>query len=159
MTDPTNTELDVSDEQLLAAVGLMLDHDDPVPGHMVEAAMAAFTWRTVDAELFDLLFDSAQDGRLATVRAADQPARMLTLASPAYTLEIEVEPGQTVTVRGMVTPATGCSIELESASCKLSSDVSPDGMFEFQLTAAEPFRLTIVDATSGLRTVTPWIDR
>lgn len=154
-----------TDAELLAAVGLMVGHDDPVPAAMVEAAMAAFTWRTVDAELFDLLFDSALEGQLATVRAVDQPARMLTLASTAYTLEVEVEaaPGggapRASIVRGMVSPANGATIELEGDGIHLDAPVSPEGLFEFHLDAPAPFRLAIIDTSTGVRTVTPWIDR
>ena len=48
---------------------------DLVTDRQREAARAAFTWRTVDAELAELLHDSALES--AAVRGADDAARTL----------------------------------------------------------------------------------
>src|SRR5216684_8898574 len=34
---------------------------DPVPGELLRAAASVFTWRTIDAELAELVFDSLVD--------------------------------------------------------------------------------------------------
>ena len=45
-----------TDDELLAALGRALQERDPVPEHVVEAAKAAFVWRTIDAELKQRIF-------------------------------------------------------------------------------------------------------
>ena len=50
-----------SDDELMAALGRALQQQDPVPDDVVEAAKATFAWRTIDAELAALTFDSVAD--------------------------------------------------------------------------------------------------
>jgi hypothetical protein len=49
------------DEALLARLQKVFDLVDPVPPSVVEAARAAYSWRRIDAELAELLGDSATD--------------------------------------------------------------------------------------------------
>ena len=41
--------------------GSALREADPVPEHVLAAARGAWTWRTIDQELADLVFDSATE--------------------------------------------------------------------------------------------------
>ena len=52
------------DEQLLSDVGAAIAAADEVPASVIEAAKASFTWRTVDAELAELVFDSTETKRV-----------------------------------------------------------------------------------------------
>src|SRR4051794_41920885 len=68
-------------EDLLAELrvaGLVVD---PVPERVMFAAKASLSWRTIDAELAELTYDSAlDDDRLSLVRGATA-ARMLTFSA------------------------------------------------------------------------------
>jgi hypothetical protein len=62
---------------------------DPVPPGLDEAARAAFTWRTIDEELAELMRDSADEGAEVLVRSGTGP-RQLSFESPRLGIEIEV---------------------------------------------------------------------
>ena len=57
---------------------------------MLAAARAAIGWRTIDAELAELIADSAVDEPALLVRGTAQP-RTLTFEAPGLTIEIEAE--------------------------------------------------------------------
>ena len=49
--------MSVSDDDLLELVGRALHAADPVPDHVLDGAHAAWTWRTIDEELAELVFE------------------------------------------------------------------------------------------------------
>ncbi len=59
-------------DPMFATLRNVIDHADPVPQAVVDAARAAYTWRTIDAELAELTADSAMAsaGRAIGIRAA-----------------------------------------------------------------------------------------
>ena len=67
-----------TDDELLAELREAVAEADLVTDRQREAARAAFTWRTVDAELAELLHDSALEA--AGVRGADDAPRTLSFA-------------------------------------------------------------------------------
>jgi hypothetical protein len=62
---------------------------DPVPPGLDDAARAAFTWRTIDEELAELMRDSADEGAEVLVRSGSAP-RQLSFVSPRVGIELEV---------------------------------------------------------------------
>src|SRR3954454_6431033 len=62
---------------------------DPVPLLLEDAARGAFTWRTVDDELAELMRDSADEEAGALVRSGTGP-RQLSFESPRLGIELEV---------------------------------------------------------------------
>lgn len=104
MTDPWD------DDTLLAALGGVL-RSEPPP-EVLEAAKGLFTWRTVDAELADLTYDSLLDQEPATVRAAAQP-RILTFEVEGLTIDVEVDAGPDGRrLVGQLVPAQSVDLEL-----------------------------------------------
>jgi hypothetical protein len=83
----------MDDDRLLAELREAVAEADQVTDRQREAARAAFTWRTVDAELAELLHDSALES--TAVRGADDAARTLSFVSGPITLEVEID-GDTV---------------------------------------------------------------
>jgi hypothetical protein len=68
----------------------IIGSSDPVPATVLQAARDSFTWRTVDAELAALAFDSLIDQpRIGAVRGP-AASRLLTFDSPNLTIEVEV---------------------------------------------------------------------
>ena len=80
------TDKDAATEAELRAI---FTHLDPVPQLLDDAARAAFTWRTVDDELADLMRDSAEEEAGALVRGGSGP-RQLSFESPRLGIELEV---------------------------------------------------------------------
>jgi hypothetical protein len=62
---------------------------DPLPPLLDDAARGAFAWRTVDAELAELMRDSAEEEAGALVRSGHGP-RQLSFESPRLGIELEV---------------------------------------------------------------------
>ncbi len=120
---------DPADDALLAELGDVLqERAQDAPAEVVEAAKGLLTWRTVDAELARLAFDSLVDGAAVTrAGVVDAGPRLLTFEADAATLEVEVgrtaagvrlvgqldPPGPAaVAVRGPASVVTGAADEL-----------------------------------------------
>src|SRR4051812_20931806 len=83
------TDKDATTENELRKV---FAHMDPVPPLLDDAARAAFGWGSVDAEIAELMRDSAaseEEAGAALVRGAEGPRR-LSFESPRLGIEIEV---------------------------------------------------------------------
>src|SRR5688572_26855827 len=74
-----------TDDQWIATLGDAIRHTDPVPEHVLAGARAAFTWRTIDAELAELVFDSASE--LTGVRS-ETMSRQVTFQAPGVEIEV-----------------------------------------------------------------------
>jgi hypothetical protein len=80
------TDKDAITEAELRAI---FSHMDPVPQLLDDAARTAFTWRTVDDELAELMRDSAEEEAGQLVRGGRGP-RQLSFESPRLGIELEV---------------------------------------------------------------------
>lgn len=141
---------DFTDDELLAELREAVAEAGLVTDRQREAARAAFTWRTVDAELAELLHDSALE--VAAVRG-DDSARTLSFASGPLTLEVEVEGD---VVRGQVVGATVQSVLMQRS---IADDeplvVDPSGFFRLDGVAPGPVRFVV---QAGDWTLTsPWV--
>jgi hypothetical protein len=127
VTDETEAEL----EHLMR---LIADSVDPVPAAAVRAAKESFVWRTIDAELAALAYDSAVDRDTATlVRSAtqtrDEP-RVLTFTTPRFTVEIEVVRARRETeLFGQVVPAGPSSVQIRHPGGVVELSVDDLGRF------------------------------
>jgi hypothetical protein len=63
---------------------------EPVPDRLVQAAVDAYAWRTVDADLAELVFDSLADTKEAALVRGGQGERLLSFQASSLTIEIEV---------------------------------------------------------------------
>jgi hypothetical protein len=126
MSEPGNPavgsgDTDPADEALAVELAAVMA-DLRAPDHVVGAAKALFTWRTIDAELAALVFDSLVDEEPVLSRAADR-RRQLTFEVGATTIDVELE--VTTTGRrlvGQLTPARRAEIELVGASGSAVAD-------------------------------------
>ena len=151
------------DELLLGELGSMLDAIDPVPPEVDAAAKAILGWRRVDAELAQLLADSAIDSdRLAGVRGEGDPSlRRLSFGGSPLELDLEVhstKPG--ATVLGQLAPGAAASIKVERSDASEETVAADElGRFRLELPAGATFRLVVTGhPASGLRaTVTDWV--
>lgn len=114
---------------------------DPTPPAVIAAARAAFEWRTVDAELAELTYDSWVDDReLAGVRGGGGP-RQLTFEAPGLTVEVEVGDGAVPRLVGQVVPAHPGTVELRHGGGSLTLAVDDLGRFAAQHLPAGPLSL------------------
>lgn len=107
---------DRADDDLVADLRRVLARVDPLPEHVRLAARWAIEWRTLDAELAELVHDSAVDEPALAVRG-DAGPRVLTFETPGLTIEIETEAqdatgGDTVRLAGQLIPAQAAQIVL-----------------------------------------------
>jgi hypothetical protein len=107
---------DVQDRELLAAVGGMLERNDPPPGWMVDLAKLSFELRGIDAELAELVADSRVDAPAVAVRStaiAAEP-RMLTFETDDLSIDIEVSLDRSgkQTVVGQLLPEQMAHVEV-----------------------------------------------
>ena len=133
-----------NDDELLAALGRALQAQEVVPDAVLEAAKGAYAWRTIDAELAALTFDSVADAdALVGVRGSGGP-RALTFEHDEVVVEVEVvEHGGRRTLIGHVAPGPLASVEVHQAGQAEPRRQDADALGRFQVPdlVAGPFRL------------------
>jgi hypothetical protein len=158
MSRPTGNRPEPPDTALLERLRPLVDRDDPVPPHVIDAARAASTWRRVDEELAELAEDSLT--LAAGVRGGD--ARLLTYTLEGLTVEIEVSTADgRVRILGQVVPPALAWVRIEQAAG--SVQVTTDGLGRFRAdglaSGATRLRLTRPGpggVPTGTPLLTPW---
>ena len=148
--DPT---WDRSDDDLMGELKEALEEARSVPPDVMEAAKAAFTWRTVDEELemLTLAYDSAMAD--VGVRGVGSPERMLVFEGSDLTLEVEVNDD---VLMGQVVPALPGRVILQNPQGSLHETEADDGgFFLFRRPASSPVRFKWIGAE--IRVVTAWL--
>lgn len=141
----------------MRALGEALRAGDGPPAELVASAKELFTWRTVDAELATVTFDSLADPELAGVRGADA-ARSVTFETAAVVIDVEISPaGERFDLVGSLAPADAAGLVLQHGD-GATTDVVVDGLGRFRLpgVAAGTVRF-VVQAGEGARVVTDWV--
>ncbi len=151
----------MSDEQIEQELREAAQFLDPVPPHLVDAAVAAFTWRTIDADLAELVYDTLTEPA-ATVRDAGVPEaehpRLLTFQTPSLTIELEVLGDRNDRrLVGRISPAAAVDLEIRhrgGGSVAVSAD--PLGRFAATGLASGPTLLRVQPAGNQPAVVTDW---
>jgi hypothetical protein len=135
-----------SDDELLARLAEAQAEAETVPRDFIEAGKAAYAWRNIDAELAELVYDSALEAHSgATVRAEQAHLRALTFTSSALTIEIEVTGeallGQVIPLQAgeveVITPAGSTQVELiDDVGCFTIRPVPVGGSFRLRCRTA-----------------------
>jgi hypothetical protein len=142
------------DDQLIATLGDAIQHADPVPEHVLAGARAAFTWRTIDAELAELVFDSATE--LTGVRSEDM-ARQVTFQAPGVEIEVMViENGQRRIV-GQLIPPSEVTVQLTSGDSVAETQTDELGRFTFNDVLPGPVRLSVIGSSGEDVVHTEWV--
>ncbi len=146
------------DERLLRELRQAASRLDPAPGAVVAAAQASFTWRTIDAELAELTFDSAVDDT-TTVRGGAGP-RLLAFEAPGVSVEVEVSAvGSRRRLVGQLAPPQSARIELRHPEGTLTVESDRLGRFAVDDAAAGPasLRCHLLGTPASSPVVTDWI--
>jgi hypothetical protein len=130
-------------------LALALEHV-PLLDHRREAALAAFTWRTIDEELLALTHDSLEMADAAVRGALD--VRTLGFESDGLSLEIEVDDDR---VFGQVLDTDADEVLVESvAEGSQTCPVDASGVFSLVVPTG-PVRFAV--RVDGVLRHTPWI--
>ena len=146
--------MSVSDDELLELLGRALRAADPVPDHVIAGAQAAWTWRTIDQELAELVFDSAAE--LTGVRSEDT-ARQLTFRSPGMEIEVMVVDEASRRIVGQLVPPGTFTVQLLTNDDVVREESADRlGRFAFDAVAPGPIRLAVIDADGTHVVTTEW---
>lgn len=128
------------DDDLLAAVKVALREASDVPASFVEAGKASFTWRSIDAELAALTYDSAQDALAGSATRAEPAAlRCLTFGASRLTIELEIIGD---VLHGQVVPPQAGEVEVRHADGTVSAaEINGVGYFTASPVPTGTFRL------------------
>lgn len=63
---------------------------DPLPPEVLQSGRDSFAWRTIDAELAALVYDSSSEPAAAAVVRGPEAPRQLTFEAPELTVGVEV---------------------------------------------------------------------
>jgi hypothetical protein len=141
--NPDPHELPADDDALLDRLRAVVAEADPVPELVVAAARAAFATRRLDAELAELVLDSAEAH--SSVRSAGADVRVLSFEAGDVTIEVQVQDGpRGHELRGLVDGAQPASITIElAAAAPLAVSVDEDGWFVAAPIPSGPLRLRV----------------
>lgn len=121
----TDQELD----QFMGRLRTLASRMDPTPPAVTAAAKAAFEWRTVEAELAELTYDSWMDDREVPGGRSRGGPRQLTFEAPGLCVEVEVADGPAPGLVGQLVPAHPGTVELRHGAGVLTLVVDDLGRF------------------------------
>ena len=148
------------DEELLRRLGAIARKADPVPDLVTDLARAAFSFRTLDAELAALVDDSADE--LVPVRGPELAERMLEFSARELRIELQLtELAGRRSMLGQVHVSTGArdvEVAVESSSGVTTAAVAVDalGRFSFDDLPEGSVRLRC-RRPGSTPVVTPWL--
>ena len=140
------------DDLLLAELQGVMSRRDSVPQAVLAAATGAFAWRSVDADLAELAFDSLLELTGSGARGAAD--RQLTFEGNGLTIEVDMLDGGSHLIGQLVPPqAAAVEVQANGRAATVLADV--EGHFT-AAAGAGPFRMS-VQAGVGPAIVTEWI--
>jgi hypothetical protein len=150
MTKPTDQE----DEKIMSLLRRGLDQSDPAPSDVTEFAKEALSWRTIDAELAQLSYDSTDETTSTTVRSTAS-ARIVGFEAGEWMIDLEHD-AATRELRGQIQPAGRLDVELHVVGAVLVTATDELGRFSFDGVEAGPVAV-VVRVEGGETVKTEWI--
>jgi hypothetical protein len=122
-----------SDDDLLGHLRRVIAELDPIPEKALLAARAALDWRTLDAELAELIADSAIDEAALLVRGSGH-VRLLAFEAPELTIEIEAEQAADGVLRltGQLVPPQPAEVAVLHGDALVATRADQRGRFSAQ---------------------------
>jgi hypothetical protein len=145
---------EMSDHDLVNALRRALDAVDPVPDHSLRAARSAFGWSSVDAELAELVFDSAEES--LGVRSVSVH-RQVTFRSSTIEVEVMIADGEARRLVGQLIPPDVVDVELVGGPRPAAATTDQLGRFTFSDPPSGPTRLVIRDRSGVALAQTSWL--
>jgi hypothetical protein len=123
---------DLTDDELLAELGDVLARVAGPPPGALEAAKNLFTWRTVDAELAALVFDSVVDEAAVATRSVAE-VRTVTFEAGSLTIDLDVTAGSRLL--GQLDPPQHAVVELRGDDGTVTEEADDLGRFTIAVPA------------------------
>jgi hypothetical protein len=150
------------DERLIAELRDLLGRTDPVPAEVTEFARAALGWRTLEADLAELLEDSVlESGALATTRSGAVASRRLGFRAADLSLDVELSTTEAGSRRllGQLAPAPArATVEVQGLDGEVIASAETDALGRFRLELAPADRVRLLVQRPGVPPVaTSWV--
>jgi hypothetical protein len=149
------------DDSLAQELGELLGRADPIPPTVLQAGRAALGWRRLDAELAELLADSALGSdELALARGTEAPLRSVTFGTGRSAIDLDVEErAEGRTLRGQLSPPAEVTIEVQRQDGTRLASVRADafGRFVVELPGPGTIRLRLTGEPQLGTIETAWI--
>jgi len=144
-----------ADDATLAALAVELDLADPLPEHLVTIAEDSYVWRNAEAELLELLVDSALEA-LPLSRAEPLP-RVIAFGDGDRGIHFECQhASKGIVLRGALQPSGTHVVVAERVDATDSAESDPFGLFELGPIAPGRVRLIVRSLDGTDLMVTPW---
>ena len=143
---------EAQDEQLLSELRAALQRAGAPTPRMIAAGQAAYTWRTIDAELAALTHDSL-DGESALVRSASTAPRTLCFEATEVSVELEETDG---TLVGQLVPPSEGDVTVLGPDGELAR-TSVDELGCFSIAPAPRGLVRLRCRTPSDVLITPWV--
>jgi hypothetical protein len=152
-TEPEDTELEEELRQVAAQV-------EPVPPRLIQAAIDAFAWRTIDAELAELTFDSLSGQHETALVRGSRQDRLLSFRAGDLSIEVEVTAaGPARGLTGQIVPPQPASVQIRHREGTVTVAADELGCFSADSLPAGPVQLRclLAEAGDGPPVVTDWV--
>jgi hypothetical protein len=149
------------DDALLAELRAAASLHDGVPPAVADAARASFTWRTIDAELAALAFDSlAEAGALVRGGAPTRDDRLLTFETADVSVDVEISGtgGDLLRLTAQVVPAGPAEVSVRTPGGEVVATTDQDGRLAPMDVARGPISLRVRVLPDGPVLVTEWVN-
>jgi hypothetical protein len=143
-----------SQEEALDLLREGLRESDEVPSNVGDFAKALFTWRTIEADLAEIAYDSIEEGLPAGVRSTAL-ARMVSFQAGRWNVDLEYDEATGI-LMGRVSPESTFNVELHSRGAHFSVDSDDASRFEFEGVSTGPISLVFRFAEGG-SVKTSWV--
>jgi hypothetical protein len=132
---------------------------DSVPAALLDAAVGAFAWRTIDADLAELVFDSLVDQDEAALVRSSGHGRMLSFRGRTLTIDVEVtSAGQSRTLVGQLVPPQSAAVDIRQGGSLVAVEADELGRFSAGPLQAGPISLRCrVGSESQPSVTTDWV--
>jgi hypothetical protein len=149
-----------SDNELEAELRRLAADLEPVPAELAQAAVDAFGWRNIDAELAELVYDSLIDTDEASLVRGSPGQRLVSFAVGGMTIDIEVTsagPGRAV--MGQIAPPQRATVDIRGLQDTVTVEADELGRFQSGPIPPGPasLRLRPPSGGDGPPIVTDWI--
>lgn len=115
---------------------------DSVPPPLLDAAVGAFAWRTIDADLAELVFDSLVDHDDAALVRSSGQGRMLSFRARTLTIDVEVtSAGQSRMLVGQLVPPQSADVDIRQGGSLITIEADELGRFSAGPLHAGPISL------------------
>jgi hypothetical protein len=158
--DARHDEAGPDDARLEDELRVLAARHEPVPERLLQAAIDAYAWRTVDAELAELVFDSQADQEVAELVRGRQPDRLLSFQAADLTIEIEViAQGSSRSLMGQLDPPQLAMVEIRRGDQAVTLTTDDLGRFSAESLPAGPvsLRCGLAAADAASFVVTDWV--